>query len=152
MDGIVYRTWTNRREELAEHVARIRNDESRGLLPQQPEEDEDEVEVPEGRLRYRQHRVRERSPKLRRKKIEEVFRRGGAVACEICDFDFAHTYGVRGEGFIECHHIRPLSDAGASTTRLRDLALVCSNCHRMIHRRSPWPTPRELAVSIQNSP
>ena len=32
-----------------------------------------------------------------------------------------------------------LSDlAHGGTTRLRDLALVCANCHRMLHRRRPW--------------
>ncbi|MBN4084034.1 HNH endonuclease [bacterium AH-315-A03] len=40
------------------------------------------------------------------------------------------------------------TEAGQTTTRLSDLALVCSNCHRMIHRRSPWPTPIELGLLI----
>jgi predicted HNH restriction endonuclease len=29
-------------------------------------------------------------------------------------------------------------------TKLADLALVCSNCHRMIHRRARWLTIDEL--------
>jgi putative restriction endonuclease len=30
------------------------------------------------------------------------------------------------------------------TTRLEDLALLCANCHRMIHRASPWLSVEEL--------
>ncbi|HCY81662.1 MAG TPA: hypothetical protein DHV22_08690 [Xanthomarina gelatinilytica] len=48
---------------------------------------------------------------------------------------FHKTYGDLGKGYIECHHITPLSQIlGESITTLHDLALVCSNCHRMIHR------------------
>lgn len=34
-------------------------------------------------------------------------------------------------------------------TKLSDLALICANCHRMIHRRAPWPTPKELRAQIE---
>ncbi|OAD90717.1 hypothetical protein A7A78_14205 [Aequorivita soesokkakensis] len=62
---------------------------------------------------------------------------GNAVQgdCEVCDFNFHKIYGDLGKGYIECHHTTPLSQiAGESITTLDDLALVCSNCHRMIHR------------------
>jgi predicted HNH restriction endonuclease len=40
-----------------------------------------------------------------------------------------------GQGFIEVHHVIPLSQsAGPRRTDLDDLLLVCSDCHRMIHR------------------
>lgn len=51
-------------------------------------------------------------------------------------FDFATQYPSRlGEGFIEVHHLSPLStqDEPRKTT-LDDLLVVCANCHRMIHR------------------
>ncbi|EOW9267990.1 HNH endonuclease [Vibrio cholerae] len=38
---------------------------------------------------------------------------------------------------MEAHHIIPLSElcsVDGSKTRLEDLAIVCSNCHRMLHR------------------
>ncbi|MEV4457357.1 HNH endonuclease [Microbispora sp. NPDC049633] len=68
-------------------------------------------------------------------------------------FDFEHTYGPRGAGYIECHHIVPLHVSGPVTTKLDDLALVCSNCHRMIHRSAPWLTPSELRklVNVKRS-
>jgi hypothetical protein len=44
----------------------------------------------------------------------------------------------------ECHHVVPLHVSGATTTKLADLAILCANCHRMIHRGDPWLTPDEL--------
>jgi putative restriction endonuclease len=29
-------------------------------------------------------------------------------------------------------------------TKVDDLALVCANCHRMLHRRRPWLNPADL--------
>ena len=50
-------------------------------------------------------------------------------------FDFQIVYGDLGKGFIEAHHRTPLSELkGEKTTKLDDLALVCSNCHRMLHK------------------
>jgi hypothetical protein len=49
------------------------------------------------------------------------------------------------QGFIECHHLVPLHELrGLRKTRLEDLALVCSNCHRMLHRQRPCLTVNEL--------
>jgi len=59
----------------------------------------------------------------------------GKLECECCSFDFNNTYGVHGKGFIECHHKIHLSK-GARITITKDLALVCSNCHRMLHRKN----------------
>ena len=102
-------------------------------------------EAPEGALLTRLHRTRERSAKLARSKRSRVLRDRGRLACEGCGFDFARTYGERGDGFIECHHMKPVSTLRPNERiRLEDLALVCSNCHRMIHVRSPWLTMDEL--------
>ncbi|MFE3370907.1 HNH endonuclease [Streptomyces sp. NPDC059173] len=48
---------------------------------------------------------------------------------------------------MECHHVVPLHEAGEGRTKLNDLALICANCHRMIHRCAPWPTPDKLRFS-----
>ncbi|HBC3475266.1 hypothetical protein GOP97_11155 [Vibrio cholerae] len=50
---------------------------------------------------------------------------------------FRECYGSHGDSYIEAHHIIPLSElcsVDGSKTRLEDLAMVCSNCHRMLHR------------------
>ncbi|MEA2118122.1 HNH endonuclease [Halovibrio sp. HP20-50] len=54
-------------------------------------------------------------------------------------------YGTHGEGFIECHHIQPLYTLDAeSKTKISDLALLCSNCHRMVHAKRPWLSVDQL--------
>src|SRR3954469_17806537 len=78
------------------------------------------------------------------KKIESVRARGEDLACRVCGFDYERTYGVRGAGYIECHHAVPLHVTGRRTTRLDDLILICANCHRMIHRGPGWLSPSEL--------
>jgi 5-methylcytosine-specific restriction enzyme A len=105
--------------------------------------------VVEGRYLLRLHAYRERNQGLRRKKINSVLAKGGVLACEVCEFDFAGYYGDRGHGFIECHHVEPLHVGGEAPRTVRDLALLCSNCHRMIHTRPPWPTPDQLRAIIR---
>ncbi|MEV4457335.1 HNH endonuclease [Microbispora sp. NPDC049633] len=119
-------------------------------LPPVDEEGDEEISALEGRLLLRQHVTRERNGKLRAKKIATVRACADELACEVCGFNFEHVYGPRGVGYIECHHVVPLHASGATTTKLDDLALLCSNCHRMIHRQPPWPTPGELRQLIES--
>ena len=108
------------------------------------EEDEDEP-VREGRY-YRHHRQRERDKGIAKRKKEQVLKSRGRLLCEVCAFDFDKVYGSElGYGYAECHHINPLADVrGEVETRLSDLAILCANCHRMIHRYRPWPTMSRL--------
>lgn len=92
----------------------------------------------EGALLTALHRRRERSPSVTKKKKRAVLEASGVLACEVCGFDFKQRYGVLGEGFAECHHTISLSSlGGARATQLKDLAIVCANCHRIIHRTKP---------------
>lgn len=60
------------------------------------------------------------------------------LRCEVpgCGFCFEEVYGELGEDYAHVHHLKALS-AGPDdvTTTLDDLAIVCANCHAMIHRR-----------------
>jgi predicted RNA-binding protein with PUA-like domain len=89
----------------------------------------------EGDKRLAQHFRRERNRSLVEAKKRAVLAATGCLACEACDFDFKGLYGTLGEGFCEVHHRQPLAagDEGR-TTSLSDLAIVCSNCHRILHR------------------
>jgi 5-methylcytosine-specific restriction protein A len=109
-----------------------------------PDLDEAASAAREGGLALRAHLRRERDPKLRQKKLADTKRRGSPVACEVCAFDFGRAYGLHGLDYIECHHRIPLHVSGETRTRLADLALLCSNCHRMIHRAKRWLTVEEL--------
>jgi 5-methylcytosine-specific restriction protein A len=121
------------------------------LSPDQAEGDEvDVAEAEEGALLTRVHRVRERSAKLVTRRKAEALARDSALVCDGCGFDFARAYGEHGSGFIECHHTVPLHALRPrSKTRLDDLALVCANCHRMIHRRSRWLTMDQLRALVE---
>jgi predicted HNH restriction endonuclease len=91
----------------------------------------------EGTKRWVAHLRSERSTKLRNAKRSAVLRATGRLACEACDFDFRERYGDIGEGFCEVHHDRPLGTGVPRLTTLRELKVLCSNCHRAIHRTQP---------------
>lgn len=114
-------------------------------VDEQEELEEKEQEFPEGRIITKLHARRERNPSLTKKKKDAVIAQSGALTCEVCGFDFAQAYGDLGKGFAECHHILPLSTlASPKKTKLSDLAIVCANCHRMLHRARPWKSIEEL--------
>lgn len=98
-------------------------------------EDEEDYSAKEGKVIYKLHKLRERDRKINNKKKIQYFEKYGKLDCEVCGFDFQKFYGDLGSGFIEAHHRVPLSELnGEKTTKLNDLALVCSNCHKMLHR------------------
>ena len=109
-------------------------------------------EVQEGGLVTRLHKGRERSRKLVARKKKDFYKKNGNFLCEACGFDFVEIYGKQGEGFIECHHKKPVHKMKrGDTTTLDDLALVCANCHRMIHREKEWLTMEELKSILKKS-
>jgi len=135
----VWEEFADDREVLAATAQAIRD--SRGTIsPQQVEAEvpsEDEA-FPEGRLLTAKHKRKERSSSAVRRKKQNVLSATGKLLCEACGFDFEDVYGSLGSGFAECHHTLPISELGhAGQTRLSDLAIVCANCHRMIHRSRP---------------
>ncbi|WP_406266432.1 HNH endonuclease [Actinacidiphila glaucinigra] len=155
LDREVAADFTDRPAEMAQAAELLREGLRTGTLEPVAADDsqddgEDEASAPEGRLLYRRHRTRERNRALRTKKIAAVLKAGGSLACQACGFDFEAVYGERGEGYIECHHVVPLHKAGEGTTKLSDLALICSNCHRMIHRSARWLTPSELRALVES--
>jgi len=87
----------------------------------------------------------ERNPALAHR-AKEVY----GCACQVCGFDFVHVYGEIGRTFAEVHHLNPLSERPASEwteavlTKIADVAVLCANCHRMIHRRRPALSLDEL--------
>lgn len=99
----------------------------------------------EGTAKLRTHLRRERSKSL----VERFKRQLTSFGCCVCDFDFSRTYGEIGYQFIEAHHRVPVAhlEAGAKT-KISDLAAVCSNCHRMLHRFSGI-TVEELRKQIR---
>ncbi|MEE1612726.1 HNH endonuclease [Microvirga sp. CF3016] len=147
----VWRTFADKPELLREVASAISdhvlNDDS-NLAP--VDDDEETVEADEGRLLTRVHRHRERSKKIVNKKKDAILKKTGRLACEACDFDFQAAYGARGSGFIEAHHTKPVHTLRpGDKTKLEDLALLCANCHRMVHVRQPWLTVETLRATIK---
>lgn len=104
----------------------------------------------EGNPRLVKHLVYERSSAVIELKKSSVLQSGKRLACEVCGFDFEKKYGPHGAGFCEVHHLKPLSKMdGASMTSVDDLAILCSNCHRMVHRRESLLTPEQLKKMIE---
>ena len=131
---------------LAEHIRADNSSASSALLPDL--ESDEELES-EGDPRTYAHRSYERKSGNRRKKIDSIKKRGLPIACECCGFDFEKTYGERGRDFIEVHHAVPVSELKAGQRlRISDLRLLCSNCHRMVHRRQPWLSIEEVQALI----
>jgi len=98
-------------------------------------------EFPEGKIVERIHRSRERSSKVISAAKSNFKLKNGRVFCEVCGFDFEKEYGDIGIDFIEGHHTIPVSEMKENhKTSPVDIVLLCSNCHRMAHKKRPWLT------------
>jgi hypothetical protein len=67
--------------------------------------------------------------------------------CEVCGFSFDETYGTIGREYIVAHHLKTISSGIAKTT-LNDIALLCANCHSMVHTKNPPITIEDLRALI----
>jgi 5-methylcytosine-specific restriction protein A len=135
----------SRCEQVAGAIIASLDDSEVGSAWIEPDLDDGIQEAAEGRLLTRKHLARERNRQLVESKRKQSLKRSGKLVCEVCDFDFAVHYGDRGSGFTECHHTRPVATlAEGQKTHIDDLALVCANCHRIIHRSKPWLSIKEL--------
>lgn len=139
-DKEIFFEFIGRNEELHAIANQIKlaisnKDISHELSQIAEEVDDEDYSAKEGKVIYKLHKLRERDLKLNSKKKVQYFKNHGKLDCEVCEFDFYKVYGDLGKGFIEAHHRVPLSELDSEkTTTLEDLALVCSNCHRMLHR------------------
>ncbi len=99
---------------------------------------DDEITAFEGEERMALIRHRKREQKLRDAKLKQAREKSrGRLICEVpgCRFDFETAYGDLGRDYAQVHHLKPLGDRTTpSETKLSDLAIVCANCHAMVHR------------------
>lgn len=125
----------------------------RGAKPYAPAVESSDVELAyfEGTSRWRFVLHRKREAELRRAKISKVMSVGRLV-CEVpnCGFDFEKRYGEVGKDYAQVHHKTPLSNAPPEGRKIsiNDLAVVCANCHVMIHR---WGQCRPLDGLIKSN-
>jgi 5-methylcytosine-specific restriction endonuclease McrA len=106
----------------------------------------------EGQLQLHTAQIRRRSRALVREAIDRQRQQeNGLLKCRVCGFDFKAFYGDIGDRFIEVHHLKPLAETNETSNSPDDVALVCANCHRMLHRRSPPYTVSELRYAIEKA-
>lgn len=140
LDKIVFQEFKNKKtllKTLANAIkTSVTNEEvKQSVLSVNENFEDDEFSRMEGTILYKYHLYRERNPTLVKKKKEQALKTNGKLECECCSFDFEKVYGEAGIGFMECHHTKALHTLNEKTkTTLKDLILVCANCHRMLHR------------------
>ncbi|MCC0567529.1 hypothetical protein M4D57_14425 [Brevibacillus borstelensis] len=89
-----------------------------------------------------------------RRLVRAAKERYGYTCC-ICNFNFEETYGELGAGYIECHHLNPLSERSSEEwteelkTNIEGIRVVCSNCHRIIHSKRPALSIEEVRLSLR---
>lgn len=109
---------------------------------------EDDTAYAEGKVVVRTVRERQRSRQLVND-AKERFRakHDGHLFCEVCGFDFDQAYGI---DYIEAHHTEPIASLEGETQNTIDaVALLCANCHRAIHSRTPPYSIEELKQRTQ---
>jgi len=131
----------DRSEKVAEESLRV-DDATHGEITEKVVPDS------EGRKRLVQHTLYERSPKNRRFAIDVH-----GTTCAVCTFNFDETYGKDyADGYIQIHHIKPLSEYEGEVDPKTDLVPLCSNCHSMAHRRRDTVTSiEELKALIEKA-
>lgn len=124
-------------DDLREFLEYFRRLASKDLLPlENSSVEDDEMGLDfEDLTTLKQHKRIDRNRKL----AQEAKHIHG-FKCQACGFDFEATYGEIGKGFIEAHHLTPLSELKGQKVKLNpktDFSVLCSNCHRIIHK-SPF--------------
>lgn len=96
---------------------------------------EDSIEFNEGKILFRLHRYRERSENLRKLAFTLARNSKHGLTCAGCSKSANPALDPQiGEAIFEVHHICKLADIGETKTRANDVAVLCANCHRLIHR------------------
>ncbi|HCQ46648.1 MAG TPA: HNH endonuclease [Achromobacter sp.] len=109
-------------------------------------------EAEEGKVATRLHRYRERDRRLVAEAKAQALKKHGRLFCSACGFDFYQKYGEVGTNLIDVHHTKPVHTLGpGETTKVVDLVLLCSNCHRVVHSRRKWLTIDQVKAAMTSS-
>lgn len=100
--------------------------------PENDDDDADEV-FKEGQFTTRMHKTRERSRRIRKRLLKSK-RKSGPLSCDLCGAQSPTADTRYEDAMFEGHHIVPIAQSFTRETRLKDMALLCANCHRLIHR------------------
>jgi 5-methylcytosine-specific restriction protein A len=111
-----------------------------------PEEVDEPETYPAGAVRSITINIYERNPKARAACIKHH-----GVTCCVCGMNFEERYGEVGIGFINVHHLVPVSmlQGNYELDPVKDLRPVCPNCHAMLHKGPPFSID-ELRAMMKN--
>lgn len=103
----------------------------------------------EGKRKLKKHYIRERNrsiiKKAKQKRLDEI----GELRCDVCNFSFSEKYNDIDNDPIEAHHLKQITDMkDGDRTKIEDLALLCPNCHRIIHSKNPPIEINKLKKSL----
>lgn len=150
-DKAVWEDFGDKPELVHQLAAQIRAQAGDATVAAEAATVEDDDMFFEGRVLTAVHKVRERSPALRRK-VLAARRAIGPLKCDCCARPPLTSDPTLGEAEFECHHKLPLAHTDATKTRMSDVALLCASCHRLIHRlmqvRRAWVSVENLAALI----
>lgn len=147
-EEVVWKLFAHDPKRLAEVSSAIRSCIANPPGRSDPIEDDEPgiQDAEEGRILTRVHRQRERSRKLVEQVKALALKQTGRLVCAACGFDFVDKYGPSANGIIDVHHTKPLHTlAEGHRTSIHDLALLCANCHRVVHASRPWLSIEEVA-------
>lgn len=117
---------------------------------------EEDIVGKEGRILTRIHAYKERDRGfVKRVKKYHRDKNGGLLHCEVCEMVPDVIYGPGLDRCMEAHHMVPVEELQPdSVTRVEEMAIVCANCHRIIHSKKPCLTiseARDLLSTSTNS-
>lgn len=148
----IWDEFSSRRDELRKVSQSIIDNMSEVSQSNETETYDEDEEFEEGKVLTKLHKIRERSSSIVKKKKEQVLKTKGRLSCEVCNFDFKQFYGDIGSGMSECHHTKPVSTLKkGEKTKLSDLSILCSNCHRVIHKSRPMLSVIEMRDIVSHS-
>jgi len=147
----LFHRFRNDPEELSNFIEILYEDISMNIYSVPVEHEE--TLFYEGDKQAKLHIHTERDPRIVKAKKNQFKAMHNALYCEACYFNFENCYGLRGVNYAQVHHLKPLSELDSkSLIHLNDLAILCSNCHSMIHRKKPWLSLESLKKIIQHIP
>jgi 5-methylcytosine-specific restriction protein A len=136
-------------EEIKEEAAAKLEVEWQRLTGTDPlwEDAVDDITLPEGTVTQTSVIRHERNKAARSLCIKHY-----GTSCTVCDFNFEKAYGEVGQGYIEVHHLTPISQTKAAydINPIKDMRPICANCHAMIHQKNPPYAIGEIKEMINN--
>lgn len=106
------------------------------ILESSPDEQDEDLDKDRSYTEKKQRSLHKRID--RNARLVKAVKKHKGYVCEVCKMSYEDKYGELGREYIEAHHLVPISNleegVEVSHDPIEDFAVLCANCHRMIHR------------------